>query len=64
LARKKVGIEEQILEYVESGPVGTVELLLRLANARFKKRIGPIGAAVQRVRGRAKKPEASETASA
>ena len=63
MARKKIGIEEQILEFVESGPVAAVELTLRLANSRFKKRVGPLAAAGQRAR-RVKKPGAVETASA
>jgi len=63
MARRKVGIEELILEWVGSGPVAAVELTLRLANSQFKKRIGPLAAAGQRVR-RAKKPETVETAGA
>jgi hypothetical protein len=63
MARKRIGIEEQILEFVESGPVAAVELTLRLANARFKKRIGPLASAGQRVR-RVKKPEAVGAAGA
>lgn len=63
MARKKVGIEEQILEFVESGPVAAVELTLRLANARFKKRVGPLVSVAKRAR-RGKKTEAVETAGA
>lgn len=63
MARKKIGIEEQILDYVESGPVAAVELTMRLANARFKKRMGPAAVPSAR-RTRKKKDEAAETASA
>jgi hypothetical protein len=63
VARRKAGIEELILEWVGSGPVAAVELTLRLANAQFKKRIGPLAAAGQKVR-RVKKPEAVETVGA
>jgi hypothetical protein len=65
MSRKRAGIEEKILEWVESGPVAAVELTLRLANARFKKRIAPANGGTIRTRKSARRTEPiAENASA
>lgn len=63
MARRKEGIEEKILDYIENGPLAAVELTLRLANARFKKRAGVLAVVTNR-RGRPRKQEPTAEAPA